>query len=223
MNSSAVRRVRGQEGYTLVGVLILVAIVNIGLAVVVTSWRTIDTRAREAELIWRGEQIARAIVCHGATAATEPLEKLEQLVESSCLRALYRDPMSGDGKWRILRQSDVTDGTIAALQGQPAPDAEGAAGAAGTVGFLGAGQTPGAAEVPGTSATPGSGLQTSVTVERPSLQGEGGLALGASTGGVGGANTIIGVMSTKTGAATRVYRTYEKYESWLFLGVQDAG
>lgn len=217
MNSPAVRRARGQEGYTLVGVLILVAIVNIGLAVVVTSWRTIDTRAREAELIWRGEQIARAIVCHGVTEATEPLEKLEQLVESNCLRALYLDPMSRDGKWRILRQSDVTDGTIAALQGQPAPDAEGAAG---TVGFLGAGQRPGTAEGSGTPDTPGSGLQISVTVERPSLQG--GLSLGASTGGVGGANTIIGVMSTKTGAATRVYRTYDKYERWLFLGVQDA-
>ena len=208
MNSLAARG-GGQAGYTLVGLLILVAIVNIGLAVAVTSWRSIDTRAREAELIWRGEQIARAIACHGKTEATEPLEKLEQLVESNCLRSLYRDPMSRDGKWRILRQSDLADGTIAALQGQPAPDAEGAPA---TIGFLGAAQT---------AATPAAsrpGLQTRGTVERPSLLG--GLSRVAATGGVGGANTIIGVMSQKTGAATRLYRTYEKYENWLFLGVR---
>jgi len=222
--NSADARVRGQEGYTLVGLLILVAIVNIGLAVAVTSWRAVDTRAREAELIWRGEQIVRAISCHGTTEATAPLEKLEQLVESNCLRNLYRDPMSRDGKWRILRQSDLTDGTIAALLGEPAPDAEDGSGAAGQIASFGAVQTPativlGPGQTPGTPATSASGLQASVAVERPSLQV--GLSLGASTGGVGNANTIIGVMSQKTGAATRVYRTYEKYENWLFLGVQE--
>jgi len=189
------RRTHGQEGYTLVGLLIVVAVVNIALAVAVTSWRTLDTRAREAELIWRGEQIARAIACHGATEASEPLEKLEQLVESSCLRRVYRDPMSRDGEWRILRQADVTDGTIAALQGQPLPGADDATASAGTR------------------------LQLSATIDRPSLQG--GLSAGGTTGGVGSANTIVGVMSQKKGAATRVYRTYDKYESWLFLGNQN--
>lgn len=205
----------GEAGYTLVGLLVAVAVVNIALAVVVTSWRTVDTRAREAELIWRGEQIARAIACHGATEATEPLENLEQLVESNCLRRLYGDPMTRDGKWRILRQIDLTDGTIAALQGQPLLQLDGTTATA-TSGAMGA---LGSAAAPESSASPGarSGVPA-ISLDRPSLQG--GLSSGASAGGVGSSNTIIGVMSATQGPATRLYRTYDKYESWLFLGVQ---
>jgi len=202
----------GEAGYTLVALLIVVAIVNIGLSVAVTSWLSIDTRAREVELIWRGQAIALAIVCHGATEAAEPLERLEQLVESNCLRRLYPDPMSTDGKWRILRRSDLIDGTIAALQGQPVPEADD------TGGVMGVPGTPEPTETSATPGTSGSRLQM-VTVDRPSLQD--GLSSGLSTVGAGGLNTIIGVMSNKTGAATRLYRTQERYERWLFLGVQD--
>ncbi len=201
-----------QAGYTLVGLLVAVAVVNVALAVAVTSWRSIDTRAREAELIWRGEKIARAIACHGATEGAEPLEKLEQLIESNCLRRLYRDPMSPDGQWRILRQADVADGTIAALQGQPAPGVDGIGG---EEGLVGGGESAGASTAPGIT---GPRLQIAPALERPSLSGGVG---GLSTGGVGSADTIIGVMSKKTGATKRLYRTHDRYERWLFLSGQD--
>ncbi|NKB87427.1 MAG: hypothetical protein GKS06_04320 [Acidobacteria bacterium] len=169
------KSIRAEDGYTLVGLLIVVAVVNISLAVAVTSWRTLDQRAREAELIWRGEQIAQAIACHAATAAGEPLENLEQLVESNCLRRLYRDPMSTDGEWRVLRRSDIADGTIAALRGESIADPSNAGEEVGGDGLqLGAG----------------------VALQRPQLQ-----RIGT---GVGGGDAVIGVMTTRTGPALRV-------------------
>ena len=112
--------VRDESGYTLVGLMVVVAVVNLSLTVAVTSWRTVDRRAREAELLWRGEQIVRAIACHRALASSGALERLEQLVEVGCLRRLAPDPMSRDGEWRVLRRSDLVDGTIARMLGTEA-------------------------------------------------------------------------------------------------------
>jgi type II secretory pathway pseudopilin PulG len=195
---------RDGRGYTLVGLLIAVAVVNVALGVAATSWVTLDQRAREAELIWRGEQIAQAIECHGATEASEPLETLEQLVDSNCLRRLYRDPMVKDGKWRILRQSELADGTIAALLGQTMPGEEGD-------------QPVSLGSQDGTALQGGTGLQGTRRIEPPRLQ--------RIATGVSGGDAIIGVMSTKTGASLRLYGQNSTYERWIFLigGAADQG
>ena len=125
---------RRDTGFTLVGLLIVVAIVNLVLAAVVTSWVTLDRRAREAELLWRGQQIARAIDCYNRDNGTEPLERLEQLVQADCLRRVYRDPMSKRGQWRILTQQDLAYGTIAALLGNVPADGTGGPAAIGSPG-----------------------------------------------------------------------------------------
>lgn len=122
---------RGEEGYTLVGLMVAVMVVNIALAVAATSAVTVHRRAQEAELIWRGQQIVRAIDCYRAGDAGEPLEKLEQLVEADCLRRVYADPIAEEGAWRILTQQDLSDGTVAALLGLPATTTGGGQGAGG--------------------------------------------------------------------------------------------
>jgi hypothetical protein len=204
----------------------------------VTSWRTLDQRAREAELIWRGEQISRAIRCYAAASAGEPLEDLEQLVEASCLRRVYPDPMVPDGEWRILRQSDQTDGTIAALQGQPVPgeDGEALTLGAGQNGSLGGSTTGNAGGspagnsgqfgqmAPGTQSGPGfqtpgsTGAGTGAGADRGRLQR---MTLQRIGTGVSGGDAIIGVMSAKTGTTLRKYGQFETYESWLFLAAQN--
>jgi type II secretory pathway pseudopilin PulG len=95
-----------QSGFTLIGLMVLIAVINIGLAVALTAWSTIDKRAKEAELIWRGRQYARAIACHREQTGAPP-DKLEDLLESDCIRALYPDPMTRDGVWRVIRESDL--------------------------------------------------------------------------------------------------------------------
>lgn len=112
------RKERGSEaGFTLVGLMVAVIVVNIALGVAVTSVVTIDRRAREAETIFRGQAIAKGIACYRAAEQSAP-ESLAQLVEADCLRREYADPMSDDGQWRLLTEQELRDGTVAALLGQ---------------------------------------------------------------------------------------------------------
>ncbi len=177
-----------EEGFTIVGLLILVAIVNVMLAAAATSWITLDRRAREAELLFRGQAIARGIACHQAEHASEPLLRLEQLVKENCLRRAYRDPMSRDGAWRILRRSDLADPEIAALLGfaGPPPAAAGAQAGAGV--------------------RAGQGLQI------------GSRLLGSRAAVAAGGDAIIGVVSSATGTALRRYGGHRRYEEWVFIG-----
>jgi type II secretory pathway pseudopilin PulG len=200
----------GESGFTLVGAMIAVLIVNVALGVAVTSWVTIDRRAREAELIWRGQQIARAIGCYQQASPTEPLERLEQLVESNCLRRLYRDPMARSGDWRILRQEDVVDGTVAALLGQTPANAQ-----SGSVGF-GSGGSTGRPEGPGAS---GGGLGITSILGQGAPGGLGnGLRSQLSATSRSGARGIVGVVSSSIREGMRQYGGRRQYSEWVFLG-----
>ncbi len=190
----------GESGYTLVGLMVVVAVINVSLAVAVTSTRTLGRRAREAELIWRGEQIARAVGCYEQASTGQPLTRFEQLVEADCLRRLYRDPMVSDGQWRILRQQDVADGTIAALLGAVVDDAGVAPSLASSAATIGQGSTVG----------PGAGTSRFPRRSTSRLAGA----------GAGGENTIVGVVSRSVETSLRVYGDKTKYSQWVFLGGQ---
>lgn len=90
----------------MIGLLVTVAVINIALGVAVTSWVTLDRRAREAELLWRGRKYVRALRCHQQETGALPVE-LEELLESDCIRRLWPDPMTGDGEWELVRLGDV--------------------------------------------------------------------------------------------------------------------
>ncbi len=94
----------GEAGFTLIVVLIAVAVSSILLSAAVTTWTHVMKREAEEELIWRGEQYVRAIECYMGVRGTQPTE-LEQLVEARCIRRLYSQPLSEDGSWRLLRMS----------------------------------------------------------------------------------------------------------------------
>lgn len=97
---------RREEGFTLLGLLVVVALVNISLAVAMTSWVTIGKRAKEAELIWRGQQYVRALRCYQEQEGALP-EELDELLDNDCIRALYPEPMSSSGEWRVIRESEL--------------------------------------------------------------------------------------------------------------------
>ena len=178
-----------EEGFTIVGLLILVAIVNVMLAAAATSWITLDRRAREAELLFRGQAIARGIACHQAEHASEPLLRLDQLVKENCLRRAYRDPMSRDGAWRILRRSDLADPEIAALLGFAGPPPAAAGGDAQA----------------GAGVRAGQGLQI------------GSRLLGSRAAVAAGGDAIIGVVSSAEGFAARSFHGKRKYSEWAFV------
>ena len=97
------RRIRPGGGYTLVAVVIIFTVMTILLAAVLPSWTTMIQRDNEEELVFRGLQYAEAIRVFQVRFGRYPV-RLEELIEvrPRCIRQLWKDPMSEDGKWGLV-------------------------------------------------------------------------------------------------------------------------
>jgi type II secretory pathway pseudopilin PulG len=100
---------RPARGFTYLWLLFAVALGGAATAVAATQWRTASQREKERELLFRGEEIARAISSFRAATAqgTPPWPaSFEQLIEDRRggivrrhLRRLYTDPFTGRADW----------------------------------------------------------------------------------------------------------------------------
>jgi len=103
---------RGAErGYAMAALLAGAAVIVIGLAAAIPSWRYVMKNEREEELIFRGGQIADAIQRHQKRNGGALPASLEVLVKGRFLRKAYRDPMTPKGEWRFIRQGEAIGGT----------------------------------------------------------------------------------------------------------------
>jgi type II secretory pathway pseudopilin PulG len=82
-------------GFIMVVLLIGMAVSAIWLASALPSWRQQATREKEAELIFRGEQYARAIHLYQCKNGTYP-PSIDVLVSQRYLREKYKDPITND-------------------------------------------------------------------------------------------------------------------------------
>ncbi len=98
-------RSRNSSGYVLFGVLVGVTLMGIGLTAAVTLWSRVVQRDREAELIFRGEAVVRALERFQQDRPGTLPETLDELVEGKYLRRAWLDPMTGRS-FRILRAED---------------------------------------------------------------------------------------------------------------------
>jgi type II secretory pathway pseudopilin PulG len=103
------------EGFTYIGVLVLVAVLGLGLAVTGELWHTVRKREKEAELIFIGEQFRAALTSYyetsgGARRYPQSLAELTEdrrgLVARRHLRKMYRDPMTGKAEWGVVKHPD---------------------------------------------------------------------------------------------------------------------
>lgn len=101
------------RGFTYMGTLVLLIISGIALTEASKYWQTIAKREREMVLLFRGDQIRRAIQSYykkspsGRTPSYP--QKLKDLLRdprmpgvTRHLRKLYKDPMTDDGQWRLI-------------------------------------------------------------------------------------------------------------------------
>ena len=100
-----------ESGYSLVALIASVTIMMILMAAAVPSWKYVMKNDREEELLYRGGEIADAIVRFQKKNGNAYPTSLEQLVKGKFLRKLYREPMSKDGKWRFVHQGQVVTPT----------------------------------------------------------------------------------------------------------------
>jgi len=99
-------------GFTYVWLLVAVALMAAGLAAIGEVAGTAAKREKEAELLFAGDQFARAIAEYSASSPGAPQypQKLEELLADNrypnlrrYLRRVYPDPMTGRADWGLVR------------------------------------------------------------------------------------------------------------------------
>lgn len=102
-----------QRGAVLLTLLLIVVAIGLAAGMAGQSWRSTMQRAREAELLWRGEQYQKAIGSYYAVRHGQQMfpAQLDDLVKDPRfphvvrhLRKLYKDPMTG-GEWELITDS----------------------------------------------------------------------------------------------------------------------
>ena len=99
-----------ESGYALITILFLLGVVAVMLARSLPRDAMSAERTREETLIYRGEQYARAVKLYFREHQRYPetLDDLEETDGVRYLRRRYRDPMTGDDEWRLIKMG--TDG-----------------------------------------------------------------------------------------------------------------
>ena len=103
-------RTRGVDrapGYSMPALLAMLAIMTLALMLAMPSWRYLVQDDKEQELIFRGGQISTAIARFQRKNGNALPTSFEQLVKGKYLRQEYKDPMTKDGTWRIVRPGEV--------------------------------------------------------------------------------------------------------------------
>jgi type II secretory pathway pseudopilin PulG len=93
-----------ENGFTLAALLVALTIMVILWGLAVPVWTKMNQREKELELIWRGEQIEKAIGRYYYKFGSYP-PTLEILVDKKFLRKNYTDPIVPDGQWDLLHQT----------------------------------------------------------------------------------------------------------------------
>ena len=98
-------RKRSEAGYNMVMLIVALTVLNIMIAAMMPLMSTEIQREKEEELVFRGFQYAEAIRIFHLRFQRFP-NKLEELIEIKprCIRQLWKDPMTKDGKWGLIFQ-----------------------------------------------------------------------------------------------------------------------
>jgi type II secretory pathway pseudopilin PulG len=89
-------KLRGQQGYAMVALIVALAIMAVLMTAAMPTWHQISQREKEAELVFRGEQYARAIGLFQKKSGPGVLPpSIDALVDGHYLRKKYKDPITG--------------------------------------------------------------------------------------------------------------------------------
>jgi type II secretory pathway pseudopilin PulG len=184
-------RAAGEQGYLMVALLVAISVMAIMMTAALPAWHTMARREKEAELVFRGEQYARALGLYQRKIANAAAPSIDFLVEQRFLRKKYKDPITNDD-FQVLTAGTNQPGQV---QGR----AQGAAPTTRTTFTLqgsGSQQTAGRAGAAG--GAQGFSLSSTTT---------------AATGGV------VGVTSKSSEKSLRLYNGRDTYNEWVFMPV----
>ena len=85
-----------EAGYAMAALLVGLSVMAVLMSMALPVWTTFNKREREAELIWRGQQYARAIGLFQRKYANTYPPNVDLLVEQKFLRKKYKDPITNE-------------------------------------------------------------------------------------------------------------------------------
>src|SRR5215831_3712763 len=100
---------RRDRGSMLLGVMFMMAMMVLTLLAVAPSFVQQAKRDREEEMIHRGTEYARAIRRYYKKFGRYPanVEQLENTNNIRFLRKRFKDPLTKDGEWKLVKYGDV--------------------------------------------------------------------------------------------------------------------
>ncbi len=210
-------RASGERGYAMAALLVTLAVMAVLMSVAMPVWRQEARREKEAELVFRGEQYARAVALYrrkNQQAGNVYPPSIEALIEGRYLRKKYKDPMTKDGEFALVP-----------AMGAVAPGQSGSADGSSTPGSNFGQSRPGQAppgQAPSGRTQDGRGTQkppsTGGRSNSPSSQFSlGPSAFNQSQGGQVAIGGIAGVVSKSKENSLRAYRGQTRYDQWLFV------
>jgi type II secretory pathway pseudopilin PulG len=209
------QRRASQHGYAMAALLVAMSVMAVLMTVAVPVWKTAMQREREAELVFRGEQYARAIALFQRKYANALPPTTDVLINEKFLRKKYKDPITG-GEFQLLSAASLQAAT--GVRGGQQAGARGGTGS-------GSG-TPGRATGGGT----GSGTGSTFSSGSSSFGSGSGSSFGSGTGstigsgiarGIGGVpGGIMGVTSSSSEKSFRLYNGRGAYNEWTFVATQ---
>jgi len=84
----------GERGYAMAALLVTLAVMSVLLSAALPAWRHEAQREKEAELVFRGEQYARAVALFRAKNQNAFPPSVDVLVQGKFLRKKYLDPIT---------------------------------------------------------------------------------------------------------------------------------
>jgi len=120
---------RRPDGFAMAALLVGMTIMALFLSMALPAWKTAAQREKEAELVFRGQQYARAITLFQRKYANAFPPNVDVLLNEHFLRKKYKDPMTENGEFQVLyanQQAAAQPGAgIVPTQGQPGRPATG--------------------------------------------------------------------------------------------------
>ena len=200
--------------------LVAMSVLAVFMTIALPVWNTQAQREKEAELVFRGEQYARAVMLYQRKFANALPPSVDVLLNDRYLRKKYKDPITRGDFQLLSGASAQANAGVAGGQLGSAARPGGQVVSRGTTGTTG---TTGSTSSTGTSSAFGrTGTQTS-TGMGAGAGGGSGFGLGAGVGpGAGGTvpGGIMGVTSTSGAKSLRLYNGRGVYNEWTFVAVQ---
>lgn len=182
---------RSDRGYAMAALLVAMSVIAIVLSTTLPVFSTMAKRERETELIFRGQQYARAVMLFQKKYGNALPPNLDVLLNERFLRKQFKDPITNDDFQLI------GPGSPELALAQTAEPVQ-----AGRGGAQRGGGPPIVQQQQQQSQMSGRGVQSNP------------VTTGQAPGG------ILGVVSKSKATSLRIYNNHDNYNEWLFVAQQ---